>query len=326
MKGGGPAIFGRTELPRFLVTIDTEEAFDWNAPFRRDGHSVDHIASLQRFQTIAERHGVKPVYLIDFPVASDGAAREYFGGLQRAGRAFVGAHLHPWNTPPFDEELTRPNSYGCNLSPELEQRKLDRLLEAIEMLSGATPLIFRAGRYGAGSATMQALRARGIAFDSSVRPLFDYRGDGGPDFSGAPSKPYWHMAGEVAELPVTSVFTGLFHSLGRHFHGADSGRHLFRGPLARMRLLSRTPLTPEGIDLGEAKKGVDRAIAARLPLLVFSFHSPSVVPGNTAYVQSEDEADRFHHWWDAMFGHLAERGVAAADLSDLHHEIFGPYR
>ncbi len=320
-KTGEPVFQERAET-RFLVTIDTEEAFDWSAPFRRDGHSVTHIPALERFQRSAERHGAKPVYLIDYPVATDPAASEFFRTLLDEGRAYIGAHLHPWNTPPFDEDLSVRNSYGCNLDPALEQAKFDVLLEAIAKISRSVPLMFRAGRYGAGKATADLLQRHGIKIDSSVRPLFDYRRQGGPDFTDAFAKPYWLKRNSLAEFPVTSIFTGGLHTLGPRIFGSDSKPSGLRGPLSRLKLLSRTPLTPEGIGFAEAARGVDHAIARALPLLVFSFHSSSVVPGNTNYVTSDTEADSFHLWWDSMFAHLASRGIAPADLVLLEKEIF----
>jgi hypothetical protein len=35
----------------------------------------------------------------------------------------------------------------------------------------------------------------------------------------------------------------------------------------------------------------------QLPVLVFSFHSPSLAPGFTPYVRNEDDLLRFYDWW-----------------------------
>ena len=40
-------IIGMAHLaPQFLITVDTEEAFDWSGPFTRDKHSVTHIPAV----------------------------------------------------------------------------------------------------------------------------------------------------------------------------------------------------------------------------------------------------------------------------------------
>ena len=50
---------------RFVLTVDTEEEFDWTRPIDRTSHSVDTIADLRKFQQFCEGVGVKPVYLVD---------------------------------------------------------------------------------------------------------------------------------------------------------------------------------------------------------------------------------------------------------------------
>lgn len=320
----GASLLLEGKAPRFLVTIDTEEAFDWDGPFRRDGHSVDHIASLARFQAIAETYGVKPIYLIDYPIATDAVACDFFRDLLARDKAYVGAHMHPWNTPPYVEELSSRNSYGCNLPADVERAKLDNLLEAICKLTGQMPLMFRAGRYGAGAHTAALLAEKGICFDSSARTLFDYRRDGGPDYAEHPARPYWLAKERVAELPVTSVYTGALKHLGAGLFGKDSEPSALRGPLSRLGLLSRVPLTPEGVGVEDAKCGIDAAIVQQLPLMIFSFHSPSVVPGNTSYVRNAEQAEAFHDWWHQIFAYLQDKSVKPADLMALKQEIFAP--
>ena len=54
-----------------------------------------------------------------------------------------------------------------------------------------------------------------------------------------------------------------------------------------------------------------------LPLLVFSFHSPSLRPGHTPYVRDEDDLDRFYAWWRASFDYLAHRGIKSASVKQI---------
>ena len=57
--------------PRFIVTVDTEEEFDWHAPFTRDRHGTTHVGAIDRFQHLCDAHDVRPVYLVDYPIAND---------------------------------------------------------------------------------------------------------------------------------------------------------------------------------------------------------------------------------------------------------------
>lgn len=66
--------------PRFIVTVDTEEEFDWSGPFTRDQHGLSHLRAIDPFQKLCEKNGVKPVYLVDYPVAADDFGVELFKG------------------------------------------------------------------------------------------------------------------------------------------------------------------------------------------------------------------------------------------------------
>src|SRR3546814_6261563 len=91
------------ERPRFWVTIDTEEDFDWSAPFARTGYRLDSVPALADCQTWFDRAGVRPIYLVDWPVVADDRAVGILGAAQAAGRCAIGAQLHPWVTPPRED-------------------------------------------------------------------------------------------------------------------------------------------------------------------------------------------------------------------------------
>ena len=64
---------------KFILTVDTEEEFDWQAPLDRHRHSLATVPTLRKFQQFCESFGVVPIYLMDFPVASSPAAVEALG-------------------------------------------------------------------------------------------------------------------------------------------------------------------------------------------------------------------------------------------------------
>ena len=303
---------------RFLVTVDTEEEFDWEKPLRSSGHTLHSVSRLARFQSFCESHGVVPVYLVDYPIATSRLAAEILREPLAAGRAEVGVQLHPWVSPPYAEDVNPFTSFAGNLPPDLEQTKFAKLREAIEENLGATPRIYRAGRYGVGPNTPAILRRHGIAIDTSVRARFDYSSEGGPNFRDLPVTPWWvNGNGGLMELPLTTVYWGL---LRRHAHWLYPKLWripALRGILSRLGLMERIPLTPEGVSVVEARRGIARAVAEKLPVLVFSFHSPSLQPGHTPYVRSEDDLDAFYDWWRAVFADLARRGVKPTSVAEI---------
>ncbi len=146
--------------PRFLLTVDTEEEFDWDKPLVREGYGVEHIPRLAKFQQFCENEGVVPTYLVDWPIARSANAGEVLRNAVQSGKAEIGVQLHPWVNPPFDEEVSQANSFAGNLGFELEAEKFSRLRDQIEKQFGVCPLIYRAGRYGLGPGTAQILEQR----------------------------------------------------------------------------------------------------------------------------------------------------------------------
>lgn len=303
---------------RFIVTVDTEEEFDWSAPLDRERHTVLTVPALRKFQQFCEGFGVVPTYLIDYPVAQSAYAAEAIGEAVSSGRAEIGVQLHPWVSPPFDEAVNEFNSYAGNLPLELEREKFGQLHARISSAFGRAPLIYRAGRYGLGPNTAAILAEFGIAIDTSVRAHFDYSGSGGPNYRNHPLKPYWvDEARRLLELPLTTVYWGPLRQLGNVIYP-----HLWRAPqvrglLAKAGLLERIPLTPEGVTAEEALRGVDIAIDEELPVLVFSFHSPSLAPGHTPYVRNSEDLDALYDWWRTLFAHLGQRGIQPTSVADI---------
>ena len=306
-----PEDFGR----RFMVFSDTEEEFDWTKPPRRDQRSTTHVKSLPEAHRRFAGYGAHPVYLVDHPIATDPAAVELFRGLQEAGECTIGSHLHPWVTPPYEEEVNRINSFSGNLPSELERAKLECLTDTIEQAFGRRPIIYRAGRYGIGRNSARHLADLGYKADCSVRAAYDYSDEKGPDFTAMKPPPY--RVGELLELPLSVAYLGAARRLGHALFPLSGKVPYLRGALSRARLLNRVPLTPEGAPLDEALEAVDRLLDDGLQILSISFHSPSVEAGHTPFVRDEADLRDFWAWWDGVFNLLARRGVTAASVDEL---------
>lgn len=316
------AAFRNGFAPRALLTVDTEEEFDWNGPFSQTGHGLDHLPRLRKFQQFCENIGISPVYLIDWPVAHSPFAIEIIGGAVRDGKAEVGIQLHPWVNPPHSEEVNIRNSFAGNLPAAVEREKFLRLRDAIETNFAVQPMIYRAGRYGLGPNTGQLLKDAGISIDSSVRAHFDYSDKHGPNYRNHPLHPYWvDQERTLIELPLTSPFSGRFRQHGRRTYPALKHLPSIRSALARGGLLERVSLTPEGVNAAEALRGVDCALEMKLPVLILSFHSPSLVPGYTPYVRDEDDLDDLYDWWRTIYAELRRRGVEPTTVAEIMQNV-----
>lgn len=290
--------------PVLHVVVDTEAEFDWNAPFSRGLTQVKAIAAQERAQAIFRRYGVRPIYAVDFPVATQSEASRPLRAFMEAGNCAIGAHLHPWVNPPFDEPVNPRNSYPGNLPPALEAAKLERLVAAIEASFGIRPRFYKAGRYGIGPATIGLLATHGIRVDFSVLPGIDLSERGGPDFRHMQPTPY--LAGNraaiasgagVLSLPMTRGQIGPLRRRGARFAArldsrASRALHL-RGLLDRSRLLRQATLTPEGMELGLQLALLHNMVVGGQRVFVMHYHSPSLQPGNTPYVRSAADLDLF---------------------------------
>ena len=237
---------------------------------------------------------VAPIAALGAVLLTDPAAVAFLKGLRDAGKAEIGAHLHPWVTPPHVEEVTTRNSYHCNLPPALERAKIETLTATIEAVFGERPQAFKAGRYGFGPNTKQVLIDLGYEVDCSFVPHTDLSGDGGPDFRGVPDRPHWLDEGRgLLEIPLTVGYLGALSGLGEKadwlFDSPKAERLRVPGLLARTGLVARSRLTPEGTPPDEQCRLIEAMAARGHRLFSLTYHSPSLAPGHTPYVR--DEAD-----------------------------------
>jgi hypothetical protein len=314
-----------SSAPQLFIIVDTEEEFDWSAPFSRESVGVTAIQEVGRLQKTVAPYGLKPTYVVDYPVASTSSSVDMLGAFADAGECRIGAHLHPWVTPPFDEPLVPKMSFGCNLGQPIERAKIENLTATIAARLKVRPRVFKAGRYGLGTSTVSILESLGYDVDTSVIPHMDFRGESGPSFLGFSPKPaVFGNARRMLELPCTTGFTGAARRMGESLHGVASSAALVPlravGILARSGLLNRVMLSPEGNTLDEMKALTRALHADGLRTFALTFHSPSLKPGCTRYVKTGADRDAFlgtiDRYCDFFFSEMNGSATTAEELFD----------
>ncbi len=289
-----PCFADIADPPTLFVVVDTEAEFDWSKPFTRDLTSVSAMDDIERGQAVFDRHGLRPIYVIDYPVASQPRGYTTLRAIMERDGCEIGAHLHPWTTPPFEEELCARNSYPGNLDPSLEERKLAVLMEMIRQNFGISPVFYKAGRYGFGPATRLALEKHGIKVDLSVLPGADLRRQGGPDFRQLKPVLYRIAGTGLLSLPMTRSEVGLVPAmarLGELAQAAPGGSHLhLPSVLSRLRIADTITLTPEGVTADEQMRLIRAMLKRGSRQFVLHYHSPSLSPGNTPYATDQSGA------------------------------------
>jgi hypothetical protein len=314
------------ETPLVAAVVDTEEEFDWGRPLATANTAVRAMRAQATAHRVFARYGVRPTYVVDWPVVDQDDGWRPLLELHRDGACEIGAHLHPWVNPPVEEEVCNANSYPGNLPAALERAKLARLAERIGERFGARPAVYKAGRYGVGPNTARILDELGFEVDASVVPGTDLRRFEGPDFTACGAKPYWFGRGRrLLEIPLSVAYVGALAPAGRRLYpraASALGMKLHApGVLARTRLLERITLTPEGVVHAEHRRLVKTMLAGGHRIFSFTYHSPSLVPGNTPYVASEAELgiflDRFERFFDFFFGEIGGRPATLTEIGRL---------
>ncbi len=309
--------------PQLLVVIDTEEEFDWNAPPDSRQTRVSAMAHIDRVQTIFNDYGLCPCYVIDYPVASQPEGTALLKQYHEAGQCEIGAHLHPWVNPPIREAITVSNMYPGNLTPELERGKLMHLRNTITDAFGQQPTVYKAGRYGFGPNTEHILAELGFEIDLSVSPPIDHRADGGPDYSDFSAQPFWFGPTSSLEIPTTGAFVGWAHGVAKPLFNVASKLNKLKVPgiLSRLQAVDRLMLSPEGFDSEEHIRLTRFLFRQGVRTFTWSFHSPTVVPGNTDYVKTEAQLEQFlasfKTYFDFFFNELGGQPSSPTRLKRL---------
>ncbi|MGH9410431.1 MAG: polysaccharide deacetylase family protein, partial [Vicinamibacterales bacterium] len=195
-----------------LVGIDTEGDNQWDAAARAD-QRFENIYALPALHAIFERHGVRPTYVITYPVARDPKSADVLRALLERGTCEIGAHHHAWETPPCSVNDVRRHPYASSLPLPQFEEQLAVLTNTIESAIGRRPASYRSGRFGFSAAHTSALERLGYTVESSVAPLFYETHKGGPDFVDAPLTPYFLSydsptrpgTSSVLEVPVSAA-------------------------------------------------------------------------------------------------------------------------
>ena len=311
--------------PPVFISVDTEED-NWGSYASRT--EVTNAGALPAFQELCDRYGAVPTYLVTTPMAAQDSSRDILCDLLKHGRCEVGGHVHPWNAPPVTEETIARNSMLCNLPGDLVARKLAAHHALLTQRLEVAPQTFRAGRWGLGPGVAWALASLGYTVDVSVSPLVDWSDDLGPDYRAAPRRAYRFRPGDpltpapdgaLVEIPPSIGFLGGNPASGMRLRAwalQPIPRKLrMVGVLDRLGIATLRWLSPElatGKEMVKLARGLLETGASHLQI---TFHSPTLVPGLTPFVKTEDDRRRFLDRIEQVLDFARGRGLGFAPLS-----------
>ena len=194
--------------------------------FSRENVSVTAIAEVGRLQDVLAPYGLKPTYVIDYPVAADAVVGRAAGGVRAARASARSARICiPGCTPPFDEPL----GAGDELRLQPGRRPRAREDRALQRRDRREPR--RARRASTRPAdTDSARRRRTLSRRSaSTSTPASFRTWTFAARAGRPSRASTPRPGarsararRLLELPCTTGFVGAARRMGEPLHRAAS--------------------------------------------------------------------------------------------------------
>lgn len=288
----------------FLLSIDTEEEWDWEGPFPEKIISMENIKMIPDFQYFLNKLGVRPSYFIDYAVADDPVACQILQDVFRDNpQAEVCAHLHPWVNPPVVPVTTEAMSHIVNLPIETVEQQLIQLTNKLECCFQYRPVSFRSGRWGINGNILRVLARLGYRVDSSVCPYYETEHFSCSKNSSAvywPDYTFVDKPGtqrDILEIPVGAGFNRVnFQWVNRLHVQLQKKPWCYVHPIGilwQTRLLRKLYLSPELSSEADLLSLVKKMIADGYYVIHMYFHSSSLLPGGSNYVASEAQKKEF---------------------------------
>ena len=283
-----------------LVAIDTEGDNQWDAGARLN-QRFENLYALPRLHALFARHGVRPTYVITYPVAKDPRSADVLRGLLAGGDCEIGAHHHAWETPPCTEDDIRRHPYASMLPRTQFEAQLESLTQAITEAVGRAPVSSRSGRFGFAADHVAPLERLGYQVESSVAPLFYEAHKGGPEFVEAPLRPYFLAydsatrpgSSGVLEIPVSAALNRKLPKAIQYAYARAPRPYTTKRILRAMRLLRMRWLRPSYSSLDDMI-GLAKDLARwNEPVLNLLFHSSEAIVGGSPYNRTQGELDAF---------------------------------
>jgi peptidoglycan/xylan/chitin deacetylase (PgdA/CDA1 family) len=309
-----------------LVGIDTEGDNQWDAAARAN-QRFENIYALPRLHALFARHGVRPTYVITYPVARDAASAQVLRELKRGGDCEIGAHHHVWETPPFTSDDVARHDYAANLPLPQFEAQLASLTGAIHQAIGERPVSYRSGRFGFSAAHVAALETLGYRIESSVTPLFYEAHKHGPDFVDAPLHPYFLAydsatrpgTSAVLEIPVSAALNRRLPKQLQYLYARAPKPYTTKRVLRKLGVAHVRWLRPSYSSL-EDMIGLARDLASSgEPVLNLLFHSSEAIVGGSPYNRTDAEltafCDRLERFFDFTRAQLNARPATFSEFA-----------
>ena len=289
--------------PAFIITVDTEGDNEWSRP---NPILTRNAAYLPRFQALCEEFDFKPTWLTNYEMAMSPEFVRFGRDVIDRKTGEVGMHLHAWSSPPIkpltqDDHATHP--YLIEFSRDVMAQKVAFMTNLLQQQFGVKMVSHRAGRWAFNATYAQLLNEHGYLVDCSVTPHVSWRktmgnpaGQGGPDYNGFPSHPYYldldridrPGASKLLEVPPTIVKSKLVDTVPWVYKVRGIRR------FARQYEPPASWIFPNGTNLKPMLKCVRTALAERRSHIEFVIHSSELMTGGSPRFRTDESIERLY--------------------------------
>lgn len=305
----------------FLITIDTECDNNWRPMASlnsvKNRISLENGKYLPRFQSLCEKYGFVPTYLVDWEMTFSTALVDMVNEGLPKGRLDVGMHMHAWSCPPyyhFSQEkcVENGNPYITEYPTEIIEQKVRNITERLKNVFGLNSLIsHRSGRWCVDAEYLRILLNYGYKADCSVTPYVNWHdtcgmtaGSCGPDYSDSTPEAYIFSPDDFFR-PVS-------------FRKGQDTDAMLEVPVTIQKQEDGVSwLRPNGSNLSSMKVIVDGARDAESEYLMFMIHSSELMPFGSPNFRTEFEIEKLYQQMDILFAYMKNRDFRGIGLSDF---------
>ncbi len=327
--------FANPGMKYFVISVDTES--DW---FNKADNDISSIRGVPYLQETCARYGMIPTYLVTYEMAYKQEAVRVIKEYLDRDECEVGAHMHIWSTPPFEN----PNERGVDekwirgiqseIPGDALDKKMTSLSKIIESNYGASPTSHRAGRWGVDRRTLVWLAEHGYLVDSSICPYVNRVGakgvNGVIEYNSrhSPNAPYYpdsidftREAGpdnnriDLIEVPATGIKGDIF---GQYkFRGTGRLRN-FLYKLGYTGVAAR-PFQPSfDIPMNVFEKMTRRLYESEIQVINMMFHSTELIAGGSPFSKTEEKLSRLKARLETALSLAKEYSIRGIRLSDVY--------
>lgn len=316
-------------MKNFIITIDTEGDNLWSW---KEGNKITtkNVKYLQRFQTLCNEYGFKPVWLTNYEMIEDKEYVRFIKSVEESKTGELGMHLHAWNSPPYFElpVFHQGAPYLIEYPTNIMEEKIAYMTKHIYELTGIKPTTHRAGRWAMNQDYYDFLIKYGYKVDCSVTPHINWEksvgrteGASGSDYTNYPEKPYYVKStvneAVILEIPLT------VRKSRKYFVPDCLTYKAFIGNILSMIRGTTLWLRPNGHNLKQMETLIEKVTKSKDDYLMFMLHSSEFMPGGSPTFKTEESIENLFLNLKFIFDNISKeyRGITLREYEERYHGI-----